>query len=161
MDQAQQAVQAQYGGYLRVRACGILQHEGRILLVCHRGLNASGVFWAPPGGGVQYGENLRSAIEREFAEETHLQVSVGAFACVSEYIAPPLHAIEFFFEVAHLGGQTQLGTDPEAHTPILTDIGWFSFDEIKAMPTHEVHGIFGRFDSLQALLSAGGLVQRP
>jgi 8-oxo-dGTP diphosphatase len=160
MNPEQLAVAQQYGGRIRLRACGILVENAQVLLVCHRGLNASNCFWAPPGGGVEYTERLSEALMREFREETHLEVSIGSFLLASEYIKPPLHAIEFFFRVEQIGGALSLGTDPEAQLPILTDVGWFSFEAIKALPTHERHGIFERFDSLDALLASSGFYQR-
>ena len=46
-----------FQGKVRVRACGILIENQRILLVKHRGLGAQGYFWSPPGGGMEFGEN--------------------------------------------------------------------------------------------------------
>lgn len=44
--------------------------------------------WAMPGGKIEVGEHPDTAIVREFAEETGLQVSVARFAgCVSEVIS--------------------------------------------------------------------------
>ena len=59
-----------YGEKLRIRVCGILIHENKLLLVHHKSLGQIGSLWAPPGGGMEYGEDARGALKREFLEET-------------------------------------------------------------------------------------------
>ena len=61
-----------YGNRVRVRTCGIYWKDNMILMVNHLGLGPAN-FWAPPGGGVEYGESLTRALEREFEEETGLK----------------------------------------------------------------------------------------
>jgi 8-oxo-dGTP pyrophosphatase MutT (NUDIX family) len=53
-------------------ACVLLDAAGRILL--HRRRVGGG--WAPPSGGVEPGEDLRTALRREIAEETALTATV-------------------------------------------------------------------------------------
>ena len=65
-------------------------------------------------GGLQYGESMQECLKREFEEETGLQVKVKRFLFVNEFLQPPLHAVEFFFEVRITGGNLRTGTDPEA-----------------------------------------------
>lgn len=146
------AVQQQYGGRIRLRVCGLLVENEKLLLICHHGLNATNRFWSPPGGGVEFGETLVSALQREFSEETNLGIEVHNLVSIREFINHPLHAVEFFFEVKRIAGMVSLGTDPEATEAILGEICWLSFDEIKAMPTNEVHHIFQQHHSLQELL---------
>src|SRR3954470_21064799 len=50
----------------------LLDADGRILL--HRRRVGGG--WAPPSGGVEPGEDLRTALQREIAEETALTATV-------------------------------------------------------------------------------------
>ena len=89
-----------YAGVARVRVCGLLVREGMLLLTAHRGLLPEGLpFWSPPGGGWQFGETLHECLQREFAEETGLAVSVGRFLHLHEYHGPGLQALELFFEV--------------------------------------------------------------
>ena len=81
-----------YGKRLRVRACGLLYDEGRLLLVNHR-LPGRSAWWAPPGGGVEFGESLERTLVREFEEETNLQISVGQFAFGCEFFQDPLRLV--------------------------------------------------------------------
>ena len=106
-----------YGKRLRVRVCGLLYEHERLLLVNHT-LPDHPEWWAPPGGGVEFGEALEDALKREFEEETGLKITVGQFAFGCEFIGGSLHAIELFFHVTRLGGTPAIGYDPEL--PIIT-----------------------------------------
>jgi 8-oxo-dGTP diphosphatase len=54
----------------RIRVSAILRWRGRILLARHD--RAGGAVWLLPGGGVQSGESLVRALQRELWEETGL-----------------------------------------------------------------------------------------
>jgi len=57
-------------GEPRIRVSAILRWRGRILLARHE--KAGGAVWLLPGGGVQPGESLLRALQRELWEETGL-----------------------------------------------------------------------------------------
>ncbi|GAB3815467.1 hypothetical protein GCM10028895_09580 [Pontibacter rugosus] len=94
-----------YADKLRVRVCGICIKEDKLLLVRHSNTIDNKAFWAPPGGGIEFGETMHQGLKREMLEETGLQVQVCRFLFVNEYVNPPLHAVEFFFEVAVEAGE--------------------------------------------------------
>jgi 8-oxo-dGTP diphosphatase len=125
-----------YGNKVRVRACGILKQEDKYLLVNHAGMNAENIFWHMPGGGVNPGETIKEALKREFAEETNLIIEVQGFVKVNEHIAPPLHAIEFFFIVKSIDGELVTGQDPEL--PIIQGVGYFTKEDILLMPKNQI-----------------------
>jgi len=93
-------------------------------------MNESGEFWSPPGGGLQFGETIEDCLKREFLEETHTIISVGKFLEINEFVKPPLHAIELFYEVKILSGEIKIGFDPEMEMQIIKDVKWLSFDEV-------------------------------
>ncbi len=130
-----------YGNRLRVRACGLCRMDGALLLINHAGLGRPS-FWAPPGGEVQFGHTLADTIEREFLEETGLKVRCGAFRFAGEFIDPPLHAVELFFEAIVTGGNLRTGTDPEVNLRSISEVRFFSADEILSLPDHQKHGLF-------------------
>jgi ADP-ribose pyrophosphatase YjhB (NUDIX family) len=65
----------------RVRAAGILVRDGRVLMESM----ADREVWGPLGGGVEEGESLAGACEREFREELGLTVAVRRLALVTDH----------------------------------------------------------------------------
>ncbi|MDH4092650.1 MAG: NUDIX hydrolase [Cyclobacteriaceae bacterium] len=127
-----------YGDRVRIRVCGLCWMESQLLLVNHKMQNSD--FWAPPGGGVEFGESLKTALKREFLEETGLEIEVGDFAFGCELINNPLHAIELFFNVNWTGGTLKTGYDPELQ--LIQDTKFLTELEIRRIPSARLHGIF-------------------
>lgn len=142
-----------YGNRIRVRVCGLCWSEGRLLLVNHGGIT-DGDFWAPPGGGLEFGSSLSSNLEREFKEETGLHVKTGSFLFGCEFIQKPLHAIELFYDVEVTGGKLTPGTDPEIQ--IIRDTRFFTPAEILSLPPMYRHGIFRHGTTGQELRNLSG-----
>lgn len=138
------SVQEIYGNRVRIRVCGICRKEDRLLLINHVGLT-DGAFWAPPGGGMEFGDSAPQNLVREFKEETGLEVEVGMFLFATEFIRPPLHAFELFFSVEVTGGTLKAGHDPEmpASSQLIREARFMSSEEIDALPMGEKHGAFG------------------
>jgi 8-oxo-dGTP diphosphatase len=132
-----------YSNKIRVRVCGVYSNQQGIILVNHVGLT-TGDFWSPPGGAIHFGETAEGALVREFKEETHLEVTVGKFLFACEYVSPPLHAVELFFEIVAVKGKLALGSDPELNTTHqqLKEVKFLRWPEIKMLPSHYLHGIF-------------------
>ncbi len=132
-----------YGNRLRVRSCGLLIENERLLMVNHRSLYGHD-FWAPPGGGVDFGESLTACVAREVLEETGLETNAGDFLFACEFIRKPLHAIEFFFLLNPVGGKLITGHDPEMKKKdqIIKTARFLHWIEIQTMPSETLHGIF-------------------
>ncbi len=118
-----------FGNRVRLRVCGICLAGEQVLLANHRGIGPLENFWIPPGGGVHFGESAPEALRREFQEETGLEVRVGEFMFVNEFIGPPLHAVELFFRVYPEGGRPGKGTDPEMVGQIITGVAYMGFPQ--------------------------------
>ncbi|WHZ09177.1 MAG: hypothetical protein OJF59_002933 [Cytophagales bacterium] len=133
-----------YGNRLRTRVCGVLIENKKMVLVNHAGLGENN-FWSPPGGGVSFGEEAKEALKREMLEETGLTVQVNDFLFACEFIQHPLHAIELFFSISRLSGEIQIGSDPESGSPkLIKEVCLLSWDEIRALPPRQRHGIFSQ-----------------
>lgn len=127
-----------YGNRVRVRVCGLCWEDERLLMVKHNLDNRD--FWAPPGGGVEFGQSVEEALIREYKEETNLDIRVGDFLFGCEYIQPPIHSIELFYAVEQLSGQVKKGNDPELQ--IIKSVLYLPYAEILEKPSELVHGIF-------------------
>jgi len=128
----------QYGNHTRIRVCGVCIEQGKILLLNHIGIRENADFWCPPGGGLQFGETIEDCLKREFQEETNTEISVGKFLTINEFINPPLHAIELFYEVKIMSGVAKKGIDPEMEEQIISDLRWFDLEETKGLSAHKI-----------------------
>lgn len=128
-----------YGNNVRLRVCGLCWDDDQLLLVNHSAIT-EGDFWAPPGGGVVFGSTADKNLEREFLEETGLIVHTERFRFACEFIKPPLHAIELFFEMRIMGGHLSIGKDPEFQ--IIKDVRFLAPQQIKDLPAGFRHGVF-------------------
>ncbi len=146
-----------YGHRLRLRVCGLCIQDGQVLMVRHRGLSRKGYFWAPPGGGLHFGEPAANALQREFMEETGLQIEVEQFLFVHEFLHFPLHAIELFFTVKVRAGQLQPGYDPETGSEqIIERVKFMSYEEINQEKGVQLHDVFNHCSSINELLQCRG-----
>jgi len=147
-----------YGHKLRIRVCGICIDNDQILLVRHKAVGPENIFWSPPGGGMQFGENAHAALIREFQEETGLTVEVGEMLFVNELILPPLHAVEIFFRVKITSGSLLKGYDPEFSdsNQILEEARFMSMQEIGTLPDTHTHNLFRKCKTLNEVLALRG-----
>ncbi len=147
-----------YGEKLRVRVCGVCIKGDQILLVKHRHLGKSGTLWAPPGGGMEYGEDAHSALVREFKEETGLDIAVDQFLFVHEYLDLPLHGMELFFSVKIIGGELELGKDPEfEHTAqLLSDVSFQNLKKLQLADNESLHYVLQNAKDLETLINQKG-----
>ncbi|GAB3954630.1 hypothetical protein GCM10028805_40430 [Spirosoma harenae] len=161
VDSSRQEVQKLYGNRLRLRVCGLYREGDQLLMVRHRGIGLTDTFWCPPGGGPQFNETAPDALVREFIEETGLVVEIGDMLFVNEFIQPPLHAMELFFEVRAIGGSLRLGMDPEMSPDdqIIEEVRLMSFEEIKWYPPKEVHQLFQYCQSIDDVFKLHGYLK--
>ncbi|GAB4037140.1 NUDIX domain-containing protein [Spirosoma gilvum] len=158
---SRQEVQTLYGNQLRFRVCGLCREGDRLLMVRHRGIGPANMFWCPPGGGVQFNETAPEALVREILEETGLDADIGGMLFVNEFLQPPLHAVELFFDVTVKGGTLQQGLDPEMSPDeqIIDEVKWMTFDEIKQYRAEEVHQLFQYCQSMDDVFQLRGYLQ--
>ncbi len=147
-----------YGNHLRVRVCGVYVKENKILLVKHHALQEEGFFWAPPGGGLQFGETIESALKREFIEETGLEIEIQKLLTVTEYLSLPLHAVELFFHVKAINGELIQGKDPEIsmENQLISEVKMLSVAEIDRLQKessvkHRFHKVLNDIELLKLL----------
>lgn len=132
---------AAYAGKVRLRVCGICLQDDKLLLVRHQSTVQNQAFWAPPGGGLQYGETIEECLRREVLEETGLETQVKRFLFVNEFRELPLQAVELFFELEITGGRLIKGIDPEAgpDEQLIEEVSFLTLQEIRDIPLSDKH----------------------
>ena len=151
-------IHAIYGNRLRVRVCGICIENDQILLVKHQSVGEKGYLWIPPGGGVEFGESVTEALKREFLEETGLQIRVNDLLFIHEYLSPPLHAIELFFQVNPVGGKLVSGVDPEMpqEKQIIENVAFKSLKTLSKEEPGQLHALLHHAKDIKTLLNLRG-----
>ncbi len=132
----------------RVAVGAVVFHHERVLLV-RRGQPPSDGQWALPGGGVELGENLAQAAEREIREETGVSIAAGEPIYVFDLIErDPADNVRFHYVIVDLAAR-YLGGEPHAGDDA-AEARWVSADEIKQLtvspPTRQLlarHYAFG------------------
>lgn len=116
---------------LRNSAKGLVIHDGRLLLT--RCEDASGTWYACPGGGQRPDESLIEAARRECLEETGALVEPGAMVAVLEFYDLPnaTHAIEFYFRCRFdPTSEVTVGDIPD---DAQVGVEWIALDRIAAL----------------------------
>jgi ADP-ribose pyrophosphatase YjhB (NUDIX family) len=110
-------------------ATGLLEREGRLLLVASRYPNHAEPLWNLPGGRQRDGELLADTVRREFLEETGLHVAIGSARYVSESYdrATATHFLSVAFDVT-ASGEPQVPED-DAH---VVAAAWVAREDLAA-----------------------------
>jgi len=100
---------------------GILERDGKLLLVASRYPNQPEPLWNLPGGRQARGELLPATLRREFREETSLEIAVDAVRYIAESYdrATGTHFTNVAFDVSSRGEPRLTGSD--AH---VVDLAW-------------------------------------
>ena len=118
-------------GNIRVGcSAAIFDEHGRIFLT-RRTDNGQ---WCLPGGGMESGESVAEACEREVREETGLQVRikrlVGVYSHSDQLVVYPdgnkAHIVALHFEAEIISGRPRLSNET-------TDFGYFTLEEIQGL----------------------------
>lgn len=74
-------------------------------------------FWCVPGGGVDEGEDLVTALKREIKEELGIEAKVGKLLCIQEYFDKRLQKfyLEFFYHVTNADDFTNIDLSKTSH----------------------------------------------
>lgn len=93
----------------RVRA--IIVEDGRLLAI--KRIKENETHWVLPGGGVENGESLETALKRECIEELGVEVEVGEFVLEDDFYWNDILEKVYFYKCKILSGEIGTGEGPE------------------------------------------------
>jgi 8-oxo-dGTP diphosphatase len=120
---------------LRAEVCvGAVAVERDHLLMIRRGRGAAAGQWSIPGGRVEFGETLASAVVREVFEETGLEVVADSYLGLVERIDGEHHFVIHDFLVTVMDRNTRPVAGDDA-----AEAEWVPFEDITER--HVVDGL--------------------
>ena len=118
----------------RLSVYGAATRQGQILLIRHAPHVPSGRKWSLPGGGVDWGETLHTALHREVWEEAGLTCEIGEMALEYGFKVKKeqndlfVHQVVFHIEVSN---EEPRVIEVEGSTE---HVEWVSFDDALLLP---------------------------
>jgi 8-oxo-dGTP diphosphatase len=108
-------------GTIRIRCAAVLIRDDEILLVKHRKNGCE--YWLLPGGGLEPGETVTQATERELLEECGVTVQCDRLLFMAETLAPDnsRQILHLVFLAQLLGGEPRLC---ESDSERLVAVAW-------------------------------------
>lgn len=124
-------------GELRLGCSAAIFDAQRRILLTRRADNGQ---WCLPGGGVETGESVAEACEREVWEETGLRVRVtrlvGVYSYPDQLVVYPdgnkAHIVALHFETEILSGALTLSSET-------TEVGYFTLEEVERLDMFARH----------------------
>ncbi|MCC6153605.1 MAG: NUDIX domain-containing protein [Candidatus Hydrogenedentes bacterium] len=112
----------------RIRVAAIILRGDDLLLVRH--IKNGKSYWLLPGGGIEYGEPLAEALQRELREEACLEIEVGDLVIVNDTIPPDnrRHTINLCFTARVVKGEIACGVDPR-----VVEVRYVPVDELNSL----------------------------
>ncbi len=112
------------GLHPRVGVGVLILKDGKLLMAKRKGSHGSGT-WAPPGGKLDFEEEVEACAIRETFEETGLEVKDPKFITITNDIAEGTHYVTLWTRAIYAGGEPRI-TEPEK----CDEIGWFDLNDL-------------------------------
>ena len=93
-------------------------------------------WWCTPGGGVDDGEDLITALNREMIEETGVKPDIGKLLFIQQYAeSDTLEQLEFFFHIKNTEDYKEINLDNTTHGNIeIAHYGFVGPTEFNLLP---------------------------
>lgn len=112
---------------IQARVAGIVLNDDKILLVKQKVSKDRN--WSLPGGRLEKGESVETAIVRELKEETGYEVEVVKFLYLCEKVDKENTLLHLTFLVKINGGELTLPTNEFDANPI-SDVRWVKLNDL-------------------------------
>ena len=113
---------------IRIRCAAVIVRNDDILLVKHE--KGGREYWLLPGGGLELGETMAQAAERELREECGVTIRCGRVLFIAETLEPNhgRHIVNVVFLGELLAGEPHLATKGDAR---LVGVAWVNREELE------------------------------
>jgi 8-oxo-dGTP diphosphatase len=115
---------------IRIRCAAVIVRNDEILLVKHE--KGGREYWLLPGGGLEHGETLARATERELHEECGVTIRCGRLLFIAETLEPNQgrHIVNLVLLGELLAGEPHLATRDDAR---LVDVAWVKREHLERL----------------------------
>lgn len=96
---------------MQKRARAIIVRNGKLITL--KRIKSKETYWVFPGGGVEEGEDLQQALEREIREELGVEVQIGELFFIHQFKTDHQDDQEFFYVCQITKGELGTGFGPE------------------------------------------------
>lgn len=137
---------------MRVRPSAIIVKDDKVLTLKYT--YPTGTVYGLPGGNLELGEELKTALERELQEEINITATLGEIKYVAEVLFEGVNTIHFVFECLSFEGEPTIN-------PLETKA-----EEIEWLPLADLHNYIlypnvGKAISLPEPLVFLGVIDQP
>lgn len=104
----------------------IIRRGSQVLLMKRQNAHGDGT-WSPPGGHLEFGEDIDICAAREVLEETGVTITDIAFRTITNdlFVEEGKHYVTIWVECKYASGEAQVCSPREA-----TAVEWFSWDDL-------------------------------